>query len=1194
MTMAPMTSMSSMRSGAGTSSSETMQVARQRSAKSKASAECAEAAIPETEAVTRDQASDAGTKLSPANHRDSSASMDFGRNMEEFGTDSESVQGMDRLSTIVTPQRFTNNEVIGNNTASALKAKHLQRNKSIVLGSYGSATPDDHLLFSRAIGLLAQGERRRPSVSCMSDDASPPYMNNRGSLPSSDSGRHTPTGHMPTGRRRSDLYRPQGALGPGQQRRSDESPQLRPGRLSFSSLSSDGSMKDLRRNNLDNWDSAGSCDEGDSYSVTGFFRPFTSSRAIRKQHLDLGRIAGDIFVLNQDVTAGLDAASVEQRTRWNCSRRCRCCKRCPGRSCYGAWWNHMQMICRKLGGNGLFTAFFLALTLYVLFSPDILDLVRSKYLDYPFLVINTVVFGLFSFELVVLIVGNRSYGTSAFVVLDVVCLASLLTDTLLVDGYDVGVLMSEDNARLSRVARSSRTVRLVRLVRLARVARMLPKLLMFLRTQNLQLGQQVLLRRLWRGFFVLDADKDGLISEFDLKVFYLIVLRECPDMLRHTPAELLSLDKEYIEKSVFSDPDSQEDNVEGRVDFQMFSKIMLNTRLGKDLVNHHVEDLEMGEGVWSLTQKLSDNTAMKVCACVLCLLITVSLLEIDAVDAGALVGLAQLDHMVGSEALFGALNFDYLCNQISPFWDRTSVLFLHLDGMSFENGCCKSCYTNATINAAIDLMNEKIRTSQLRPTDMDSICLVGGTADACSATGLDGVKSLALLDMSDQVQTDAQWSIITTITMLLLLLAFVFILNRKITSFTRTILQPLRWLVDDMQALSSLELLTMDKDMPGGGVVKTVEELNHLQSAFESMQSAIRGWSMFVPPMVVQRLFSSGIEAGIGVNKCHVTILFCDVVKFDEMCIGLEPNEIIDLLSTVGNFIAEAIEQKAGTLLEFIGDETVSVFNVPNHVKNHCMAGLDAAREIHRVIDSHNPFVSHEGKELEIKCRCGVHTARMLAGNIGSPQRIKYGLLGDGINLAARLKGLNSRYGTRTLVSDSTMHALRTARHSMHYRPVDVVAVKGKVQGTPVYEALPLYANEDNQKLTACEKHQKAFELYQQRRFDQAAELFQEVENTFVATGCDKDVASRILRKRCLEYMKDPPPEDWDGVDRLQKKTFAVDDDEVPPPAEGDGAAARRASGDGGGAEAVASTDGIVEIVSPRSDVNRSMWCWSY
>jgi class 3 adenylate cyclase len=1170
--MASMTSLSTMRSNAGTSSSETMQVARQRSAKSKASAECSEAAIPETEAVTQDQ----GAVVSPAHHRDSTGSMDLGRGAEDLGTDSESCQGVDRLSTIVTPQRFTNNEVIGNNTASALKAKHLQRNKSIVLGSYGSATPDDHLLFSRAIGLLAQGERRRHSVSSMPEDASPPYMNGRGSLPSSDSGRHTPTGWRKA-------------------KRSDESPQLRPGRLSFSSLSSDGSAgKDLRRNNLDNWDSTGSCDDGGSYSVTGFFRPFTSSTAIKKQHLDLGRIAGDIFVLNQDVTAGLDAASVEQRTRWNCSRRCGCCKRCPGRSCYGAWWNHMQMICRKLGSNGLFTAFFLVLTLYVLFSPDILDLVRRKYLDYPFLVINTVVFGLFSFELLVLIVGNRSYGTSAFVVLDIVCLASLLTDTLLVDGYDVGVLMSEDNARLSRVARSSRTVRLVRLVRLARVARMLPKLLMFLRTQNLQLGQQVLLRRLWRGFFVLDADKDDLISEFDLKVFYLIVLRECPDMLRHTPAELLSLDKEYIEKSVFSDPDSQEDDVEGRLDFQKFSQIMLNTRLGKDLVNHHVEDLEMGEGVWSLTQKLSDNTAMKVCACVLCLLITVSLLEIDAVDAGALVGLAQLDHMVRSEALFGALNFDYLCNQISPFWDRTSVLFLHLDGMSFENGCCKSCYTNATIDSAIDLMNEKIRTSRLRPTDMDSICLVGGTADVCSATGLGGVRSLALLDMSDQVQTDAQWSIITTITMLLLLLAFVFILNRKITSFTRTILQPLRWLVDDMQALSSLELLTMDKDMPGGGVVKTVEELNHLQSAFQSMQSAIRGWSMFVPPMVVQRLFSSGIEAGIGVNKCHVTILFCDVVKFDEMCIGLEPNEIIDLLSAVGNFVAEAIEKKAGTLLEFIGDETVSVFNVPNHVKNHYVAGLEAAREIHRVIDDHNPFVSHEGKELEIKCRCGVHTARMLAGNIGSPQRIKYGLLGDGINLAARLKGLNSRYGTRTLVSDSTLQALKTASgfpmHSMHYRPVDVVAVKGKVQGTPVYEALPLYANEDHQKLMACEKHQKAFELYQQRRFDQAAELFQEVENTFVATGCDKDVASRILRKRCLEYMKDPPPEDWDGVDRLQKKTFAVDDDEVPPAAEGDGAA----SGDGGGTEAVASPVGIVEVASPRSDVNRSMWCWSY
>ncbi|CAK0854762.1 unnamed protein product, partial [Prorocentrum cordatum] len=993
------------------------------------------------------------------------------------------------------------------------------------------------------------------------------------SLPSVDSGRPA----TPTGRRQPEPCRAPGAPGPGPQRRSDESPPPRSGRLSFNSLSSDGSAgRVLSRNSLDTWD----CDGG-SYSVAGFIRPLTSSAAIKKQHLDLGRIASHIFTLTENVNAGLDAASVEQRTHWNCSRRCACCKRCPGLSRYGPWWNHLQGVCKRLGGNGLFTTFFLVLTLYVLFAPDVLDLVRREYLDYPFLVINTVVFGLFAFELIVLIVGNRSYGTSAFVVLDIVCLASLLTDTLLVKGYDLGVLLSQDNARLSRVARSSRTVRLVRLVRLARVARMLPKILMFLRTQNLQLGQQVLLRRLWRGFFVLDADKDGLISEFDLKVFYLIALRECPEMLQHTPAQLLSLDKEHIEKSVVTDPDSQEDDTEGTLDFQKFSQIMLSTRLGKDLMNYHVEDLEMGEGVWSLTQKLSDSTAMKVCACVLCLLVTVSLLEIDAVDAGPLVGLAQLDHVVRSEARLGALNFDYLCSQINTFWDRAGVLFLHLDGKSFESGCCDSCYTNATANAAIDSINEKIRTSRLRPTDMDSICLVGGTADVCSATGIDGVSSLALLDMSSRVHEYAAWSIVTTVTMLFLLLCFVFVLNRKITSFTRTILQPLRWLVDDMQALSSLELLAMDKDMPGGAVVRGVEELSHLQSAFQSMQSALRGWSMFVPPMVVQRLFSSGIEAGIGVNKCHVTILFCDVVKFDEMCIGLEPNEIIDLLSTVGNFVAEAIQQKAGTLLEFIGDETVSVFNVPVRVKDHYLAGLEATREIHRVIDSHNPFISHEGKEVEIKCRCGVHTARLLAGNIGSPQRIKYGLLGDGINLAARLKGLNSRYGTRTLVSDNTMQALKAVMHSMHYRPVDVVAVKGKVKGTPVYEALPLYVNEDSQKLLACEKHQKAFELYQQRRFHDAAELFQEVENTFVASGCSKDLASRILRKRCLAYMRDPPPEDWDGVDRLKMKTFDVDDDEAEAAQEGDG----------GGAEAAANADGIVEAAS--RDVNRSMWCWS-
>merc|ERR1719161_1955214 len=99
------------------------------------------------------------------------------------------------------------------------------------------------------------------------------------------------------------------------------------------------------------------------------------------------------------------------------------------------------------------------------------------------------------------------------------------------------------------------------------------------------------------------------------------------------------------------------------------------------------------------------------------------------------------------------------------------------------------------------------------------------------------------------------------------------------------------------------------------------------------------------------------------------------------------------------------------------------------------------------------PLQCGDGQKLPISCRVGVNTCSILAGNIGSAQRMKYGLLGDGINLTARLKGINSKYNTSTLISDKVIADDKTRLQVIH-RPVDLVAVKGKSEPTAVYEPL--------------------------------------------------------------------------------------------------------------------------------------------
>jgi adenylate cyclase len=251
---------------------------------------------------------------------------------------------------------------------------------------------------------------------------------------------------------------------------------------------------------------------------------------------------------------------------------------------------------------------------------------------------------------------------------------------------------------------------------------------------------------------------------------------------------------------------------------------------------------------------------------------------------------------------------------------------------------------------------------------------------------------------------------------------------------------------------------------------------------------------------------------------------------------GLSPEEVLELLEQALGRVADVIAMHKGTLLEFIGDEVLAVFNAPNQIKAHCYAGVVSALEIHEAISKMPVHKAANGSEIAIKCRCGVNTCSILAGNIGSSQRMKYGLLGDGINLTARLKGINSRYKTPTLCSDKAYADERTQR-AVFFRPVDLVAVKGKKDPTAVYE--PLAKKEAGSEKTlqeeVGEKHSEAFKLYKARDFAAAQKLFEEVRLKYASVDRE-DEPSKMLSARCLRYIDDPPAVDWDGVERLTKK----------------------------------------------------------
>jgi adenylate cyclase len=295
------------------------------------------------------------------------------------------------------------------------------------------------------------------------------------------------------------------------------------------------------------------------------------------------------------------------------------------------------------------------------------------------------------------------------------------------------------------------------------------------------------------------------------------------------------------------------------------------------------------------------------------------------------------------------------------------------------------------------------------------------------------------------------------------------------------------------------------------------------------------------------------MEATVGVSKTWATVLFVDVDGFEDACRGMGPDDVNLLLARVFEKIAFAISNNRGTLLEFIGDEVLAVFNTPSPLRSHTYAAVITALEIHQHIATLPPLKTPDGRTINIRCRCGVHTAQILAGNIGSHRRMKYGLLGDGVNLTARLKGLNSRYNTQTIASE-TCYSDELSSRRVIFRPLDLVAVKGKTEALMVYEIMDFSKGSDETYLVhmAAKKHSEAFRLYHARRFAEAKVMFSEVASEYEALGqrcrlsaSALDHPARLMRKRCIMYMKDPPGPDWDGVERLKAKTFeVVEDDE--------------------------------------------------
>ncbi|MBO6946732.1 MAG: hypothetical protein JJ855_02040 [Rhodospirillales bacterium] len=310
------------------------------------------------------------------------------------------------------------------------------------------------------------------------------------------------------------------------------------------------------------------------------------------------------------------------------------------------------------------------------------------------------------------------------------------------------------------------------------------------------------------------------------------------------------------------------------------------------------------------------------------------------------------------------------------------------------------------------------------------------------------------------------------------------------------------------------------------------EEIRRLQQSMERMRTALDTFLRFVPRDVVRQLIRDNQAAAVGGTRREVTLLFTDIEGFTSLSEKMTPEQIMSQTSEYFEFMSLGIQSNMGTIDKFIGDAIMAMWNAPSedvfHVDNACRGALAA---FHISEDLNKGF--EEKGELPMRTRFGLHTCDVLVGNVGAPDRMQYTCLGSGVNLAARIEGLNKFYGTQVLASDAVR---RRATPEFLFRRVDIVAAKGTSIPLTIYELMgqrgedaAFFVGEDAIRLAS--KYEQAFDFYLHRDFDDALRLLDELAET-----APDDVVVAKLREKCRDLVENPPGNDWNGVTVLDEK----------------------------------------------------------
>ena len=297
-------------------------------------------------------------------------------------------------------------------------------------------------------------------------------------------------------------------------------------------------------------------------------------------------------------------------------------------------------------------------------------------------------------------------------------------------------------------------------------------------------------------------------------------------------------------------------------------------------------------------------------------------------------------------------------------------------------------------------------------------------------------------------------------------------------------------------------------------------------------------FSTYISPELIDQMYDNKEEPSLGGEEGYHTAFFTDIQSFSAFSEKLTASDLVELLNDYLTEMTDILLENKGTLDKYIGDAIVAFYGAPAPVDDHeYWACLTAVKMQERLAELREKWQGEGDRWPEIvhhmQNRIGVNTGSMVTGNMGSTMRMNYTMMGDTVNLAARLEASAKQYGVYIQVADDSYKA---CKDKFIWRDLDYVIVMGKSEPAQVFELI----SEAGKMPAGYDKllpaYHEAVKLYRNQDWKKAIEAFKasdELEDMFPDR---RPNPSRIYIPRCEHYRDNPPGDDWDGSWALTKK----------------------------------------------------------